>query len=175
MLVGDGPMAASVESQIRALGVEGRTERLGDRADVPALLGSADMFVLSSTKEGFPYAVLEAMAAELPIVATRVGGIPEMIQDGVHGFLVAPRDVDALSAALRRLAGDPVLRRRMGKAAREKVAKEFRLEEMVSRTLKIYVSVVCGGRRDVRSERAVRPAEHAGTSRPGMRSVPSQI
>ena len=169
MLVGDGPMAASVESQIQALGVEDRTELLGDRMDVPALLSSADIFVLSSMKEGFPYAILEAMAAELPVVATRVGGVPEMIQDGVPGYLVPPRDVDALSTALCRLAGDPVLRRRMGKAARERVAKEFRLEVMVSRTLKIYESIVRNVGRRPLPNRAVRSIEPSGPSGQGGR------
>ena len=96
----------------------GRVRLVGERRDVPQLLAAADVFVLPSTSEGLPVSVLEAMAAGLPVVASRVGGVPEQVSDGKTGLLVEPGDPNELAAALHRLTVDPSLRRRLGSAGR---------------------------------------------------------
>ena len=110
MLVGDGPCRAALEQEIAALGIEGRARLLGNRLDVPRLLPGFDVFSLPSIAEGMSNTVLEAMAAGLPVVATRVGGTPDMVEDGVTGALVAPRDLAGLAAALDTYLADPFLR-----------------------------------------------------------------
>jgi glycosyltransferase involved in cell wall biosynthesis len=92
----------------------------GSRDDVPRLLTGLDIFALSSRQEGLPLALMEAMATGLPCLATSVGGIPEIVRDGVEGLLVPAGDPQALSSALRRLVADPGLRNRLGSAARER-------------------------------------------------------
>ena len=89
-IVGDGPDRAAVEAEIRAAGLDGVVELAGERDDVPGLLADADVFVLSSRSEGAPLSVLEAMAAGLPVVASAVGGVPEIVADGETGLLVPP-------------------------------------------------------------------------------------
>jgi len=91
--------------------------------DPAPLYRKADVFVLTSDHEGTPNVILEAMACGLPVVATAVGGVPDLVQDGVTGFLCAPRDTAGIVAALARLAGDPVLRREMGERARVHVER----------------------------------------------------
>ena len=114
LLVGDGPDRGEIEDEIRELGVEGRVQLAGERSDVPALLADSDVFVLSSRSEGLPVSVLEAMAAELPVVASNVGGLGELVVDGETGLLVPPGDPEALAEALGRLIEDRELRRRLG-------------------------------------------------------------
>jgi glycosyltransferase involved in cell wall biosynthesis len=130
-IAGDGPDRAAVERELRP-----PAELLGERDDVPALLQAADVFVLSSASEGLPLSILEAMAAGLPVVASAVGGVPELVGDA--GILVAPNDEEALAAALARLLSDRVLRVALGRAARERVAEEFGLEQMRERHLALY-------------------------------------
>ena len=98
---------------------------LGTRDDVPALLAEAGIFVLSSRSECLPMSVIEAMAAGLPVVATAVGGIPELVEHERTGILVPPGDARALAAALSRLAGDAGLRQRMGEAGRARAEEHF--------------------------------------------------
>jgi len=92
---------------------------LGFRRDIGDLMAAADVFTLGSAHEGLPVAIMEAFAAGLPVVATAVGGVPQQVVDGVHGFVVPPGDPDALAAALVRGAGDAELRGRLARAARE--------------------------------------------------------
>ena len=116
LLVGDGPDLGPpvVEAEVRSLDLEDRVELAGSRADVPALLAAADVFVLSSRSEGAPISILEAMAAGLPVVACDVGGVGELVADGETGLLVPSADPARLAEALRRLVADPGLRRRLG-------------------------------------------------------------
>jgi glycosyltransferase involved in cell wall biosynthesis len=123
--VGEGPQLQEVEATIVHRGLRERIELLGNRDDVPGVLASADVFVLSSRSEGFPISILEAMAAGLPVVATDVGGIAESVVDGETGLLVPPGDPGALAVALDRLLTDGELRRRLGTAGRERARRHF--------------------------------------------------
>ena len=138
LVVGDGPDRPAVEAEIRSLGLERAVRLAGERRDVPGLLADADVFVLSSRSEGAPLSVLEAMAAGLPVVASAVGGVPELVADGATGLLVPPGDPGALAAALDRLLADPALRRRLGAAARERVRTRFDLAGMREAHLALY-------------------------------------
>jgi len=142
LLVGDGELRPLVERSIRELGLVDRVRLLGQRSDVPRILATSDIFVLSSRWEGLPYTIIEAMMAGLPVMATRVGGVPELVEDGVTGFLIPPKDPDALAKALQKLLNDPELRKRMGQASREKALKEFTLDRMLRETEKVYQEVL---------------------------------
>jgi glycosyltransferase involved in cell wall biosynthesis len=117
-LVGDGPDRAAILAAVDRLGLAGVVELAGHRPDARTVLPGYQFAVLPSHHEGLPNAVLEAMAAGLPVVATAVGAVPDVVADGVTGFVVPPRAPEALAAAIGRLAGDPALRTRFGTAAR---------------------------------------------------------
>jgi glycosyltransferase involved in cell wall biosynthesis len=138
MLVGEGPDRPRLEAEIRRLGLEQAVVLAGDRSDVADVLAGADVFVLSSTSEGLPLSILEAMAAGLPVVASSVGGVPEAVEDGDTGLLVPPRDPARLAAALERLLADPALRRRLGSNGRERVREHFGLEAFQQRHVAVY-------------------------------------
>ena len=103
------------------LGLAGRVHFLGQRDDIPDLLAALDIFVLPSHSEGVSLALLEAMAAGLPVIATAVGGLPEVVTDGVNGLLIPPQDPEALAQALARLLDDPALAKKLGENARQHV------------------------------------------------------
>jgi glycosyltransferase involved in cell wall biosynthesis len=133
-LVGDGPLRPTVEKIILEKGLEENVVFFGIREDVPKLLALSDMLVLSSYYEGVPLTVLEAMAAGKPVVATAVGGVPELIEDGVTGILVSPNNPEALAKGILHLAKDTNLRQRMGRAAQEHTLDRFD----ISRTARGY-------------------------------------
>ncbi|HEU5038712.1 MAG TPA: glycosyltransferase family 4 protein [Nocardioides sp.] len=120
-VIGDGPLRDAVASRAARADLVGRVELAGRVADPAPYLADADLFVLTSGAENCPLALLEAMASGLPVVSTAVGGVPEVVRDGVDGLLCPADDRDALAAALRRLAGDAGLRTRMGASARRRV------------------------------------------------------
>ena len=122
----------ALEAGIARLGLADRVLLLGVRRDVPRLLAAADVFVLASDREGLPIAVLEAMAAARPVVATAVGNLPDVIRDGATGRLVPPGDCAALAAALAELLGDPQRAAGMGEAARE-AARAYDVRAMIER------------------------------------------
>jgi glycosyltransferase involved in cell wall biosynthesis len=126
-IVGDGPDRDAVERELAEGGLGAAVELAGERPDVPRRLAAAGVFVLSSRSECMPISVLEAMAAGLPVVASAVGGLPEMVVEGETGYLVAPGDPDALAEALARLVADPEARRRMGEAGRRRARERFDL------------------------------------------------
>ena len=112
------------------------------RGRVPALLAQARLLVLPSRYENFPLSLLEAMSCAVPVVTTRVGGIPEMVADGETGLLVAPGDPEALAAALRRLVGDPALARRLGDAGRRAIETTYSWEAVATRIVDLYGEVL---------------------------------
>jgi glycosyltransferase involved in cell wall biosynthesis len=139
-IAGDGPLREQVESEARAAGMAGRIRVLGWRRDVPELLAAADAMVLSSRFEGLPMAVLRAMAAGLPVIASAVDGTVEAVEPGRTGLLVPREDVGALADALIRLGRNPNLRQRMGAAGRIRSAR-FSAHEAARATLALYAGV----------------------------------
>ena len=139
---GDGEVD-EVERSVAALGLADRVRVHGwigpQRRD--EMLAQAAVFVLPSHVEGLPMALLEAMAAGCPVVASAVGGIPDVVADGVNGLLVPPNDPRALQAAIARLLSDPALARRLGAAARDTVASRYTVEKSVERVEQIYQSL----------------------------------
>jgi glycosyltransferase involved in cell wall biosynthesis len=142
VLAGDGPLRAELEAQARALGIADRCVFLGYRADVPDLLAAADLLVLPSLFEGLPVSVLEAMAAERPVVATAIGGTDEAIVPEESGLLVPPRDPAALASAIQRLRADPGLARRLALAGRARVEREFSSDVTAGHIMRIYDEVL---------------------------------
>jgi glycosyltransferase involved in cell wall biosynthesis len=138
VLIGDGPERAAVEDEIGRLGVGGAVRVLGERSDVPELLAAAEIFVLSTRSEGLPLSVLEAMAAGLPVIASNVGGIPELVADGVSGVLVPPGDPAALAEAIEALLENPALALELGAAGRRRVVENFDLEAVREAHLALY-------------------------------------
>lgn len=137
-LVGDGPERASVERLVNAVGLTQRVNFTGTVNDSGQCFADADLFVLMSAAENCPLALLQAMACGLPVVATRVGGIPEIVRDGVDGLLVPPGDPNSFAHALRTLAADSDLRRRMGANGQERIATSFTLGGCVDGLLSSY-------------------------------------
>lgn len=137
-IVGEGPERPALERHIARLELAGQVRLLGNRNDVPALLGEANIFVLSSIAEGMPGVVLEAMASGLPVVATKVGGTVELVVDGETGVLVAASNPAELAAALNRYCRDPELRRRHGHAGRARVERQLSLTSMLSAYVALY-------------------------------------
>ena len=142
VLVGDGPMRAEFENQTESAGVKQSVLFLGRRSDVPQILGACDIAVLPSLAEGLPNAVLEYLAAGLPVVATALGGNLEVIQDGVSGVLIPPHDSVALAAVLVRLLDDPDLASRLAKAGYEHVTSSFSFDRLVAETDQLYTRLL---------------------------------
>ena len=142
VLLGDGPLRCSLQARAAALGVARHVCFAGHRADARRLLTAADVFVLPSRHEGMPLAALEAMEAGLPVVATRVIGSAEVVDDGVTGALVRPGDPAALGAAVGRLLADPGLRGRQGAAGRRRYEESFTRGRMAGETAEVYESVL---------------------------------
>ena len=141
-LVGGGTRRDELTRLAEECGVAARVQFFGHRDDVPALLAQSDAFVLTSRSEALPNGVMEAMAASLPVVATRVGSIPDLIDSGRTGVLIAPDDVEALYTALDALLRDPEGARAMGRAAREAVASRFSFDRMVESFETLYFEVL---------------------------------
>ena len=148
LIVGDGPLRVELESLNTSLGSPAIFAGL--RSDVARVLNALDVFVMPSLNEALPIALLEAMSVKLPVVATRVGGIPEVLEDGKNGLLVPPGDVGALEAALRRLASDPEQRERLGSAGQAQVHSRFTLDEMARQVEEVYSDIA---RRKLRRHR----------------------
>jgi glycosyltransferase involved in cell wall biosynthesis len=137
LLVGDGPKRDAIEAQIASLDLGKNVVVLGLRSDVPELVAASDVVVHSSTHEGLPKTVLEAIAASKPVVATAVGGVPSVISDGVSGLLVRPHDAAALAGAISRLLADPELGGRLAAAASKRLP-EFTLDRTLADTEHLY-------------------------------------
>jgi len=140
MLVGDGPLRAALEAQIRAYHLEDRVQLLGFRRDVPELLARADIVVVPSRWEGFGLAALEASAAGLPVIASAVGGLREVVLDHETGVLVPPEEPGILAEAMRDLAGDHARRVLFGHAGRRHAERNFDIQRVVARYVDLYES-----------------------------------
>lgn len=141
-LAGSGPMADALAARARARGVGGRVQFLGHCEDVPSLLAQSDIFVLPSRSEALPNALIEAMAAGMPVVASRVGGIPEIVTDGQNGVLVEPGRPAALASAIVDLMDHPSAAVALGSAARSWVSRTYSFERMVSSTERVYMEEI---------------------------------
>jgi len=146
VVAGEGPERPALEALIAELGLGETVSLLGTRSDVPSILAAADVAALASDFEGSPLSVMEYMAAARPVVATAVGGVPDLIEDGVQGLLVPPRDERALAAALAALLGDPERAQTLGAQARERQQREFTLDAMVGRLELLYESLYAAAR-----------------------------
>jgi glycosyltransferase involved in cell wall biosynthesis len=149
LIVGDGPEADALAEQVRALGLEPFVRLLGRRGDVPRLLGASDVALLTSRSEGIPLAIIEAMAAGLPVVATRVGGTPEVVEEDRTGLLVAAEADDELARQIARLAASPALRRELGSQGRRRAFDQFSEDQMICCYKKIYNEMISNPRRRI--------------------------
>ncbi|PKN49481.1 MAG: hypothetical protein CVU63_02030 [Deltaproteobacteria bacterium HGW-Deltaproteobacteria-20] len=141
VLAGEGPLRAELERTASDLGLGDRFRFLGYRSDMPRVISALDVYVLSSLWEGLPLALLEALAMGKPVVATRVGGNPEVVDHGVNGFIVPPRDASALAQALLKTCRDDAFRRNARDVNRTRFETQFSLQAMVSAHEKLYVEV----------------------------------
>ena len=142
LIVGDGEQRESIETTVLQRGLQDHVILAGTRRDVASILAAADIFLLTSVSEGIPLTVIEAMASHLPVVATAVGGVPEMVDEGVTGFLARDRDDKTLAARIVRLAGNPVERLTMGAAGRTKAERQFSQQSMLEAYLSLYREMV---------------------------------
>lgn len=141
-IAGTGPQRADLEREVSRLSLADRVLFLGWKDDIRSILRGWDIFALPSLEEGLPISVLEAMAEGLPVVATSVGGLPELVAHGHTGYLVPPSDVVSLTQSFRLLLLDPMQRQQMGGAGRERVCEHFSIHRMVAEIEAIYDSLV---------------------------------
>jgi glycosyltransferase involved in cell wall biosynthesis len=141
-LVGDGPDRPELERRAHELGVVRDTVFLGYQEDVAPFYSAFDALILPSSNEGTPVSAIEALAAGRPVVATRVGGVPDVVRDGEDGFLVEPGDTSELANRLEQLARDPALRERMGKQGRERVLPRYAVNRLVEDVDELYQSLL---------------------------------
>ena len=141
IIVGEGPLSMGLNRQAKELDVEDIVFFLGFRKDIPKILTSLDLFVLSSYLEGMGSSILDAMACRLPVVATNVGGIPEVVIHGETGLLVPPRDPSALARAILKLYSNKTLASRLGQKGYELVHRKFSAEAMADKVVRLYERV----------------------------------
>lgn len=153
LVAGDGPLRAALEQRARALGLGHAVRFLGSRRDVADLMAAADALVLPSLFEGLPLVVLEAMAAGLPVVATRIGGTSEAVEDGVSGWLAEPGDADALARTLLRRLPDRAALARAGEAARDRFRRRFQAGTMAEVTATLYRQLAASPHRETQDAR----------------------
>jgi glycosyltransferase involved in cell wall biosynthesis len=141
-IVGDGGLRARLDRQIRALGLGDIVRLLGHQRDVSGIMAAADLVVLASLWEPLGNVLLEAHALGRPVVATRVGGVPEIVRDGVTGHLVSPGDPGKLAQSILAILRDPEEARRMGERGRDHVAREFSADRFASEAAAVYRAVL---------------------------------
>ena len=137
VVCGDGPLRESLEAMVERLELTDRVHLLGLRRDMPEMYRELAVCVCSSNSEGMPLAVMEAMASALPMVATRVGGVPDLVEHGRTGWLVGPRDYEGVAHAIARLLAHDDERRRMAQRARERALQRFALDDCIARTAEL--------------------------------------
>jgi glycosyltransferase involved in cell wall biosynthesis len=161
LVVGYGFEEPALRSLVSELGLQDVVRFLGRRDDVPDVLAAVDVAVCCSDFEGSPLSVMEYMAAGKPVVGTRVGGIPDLIDDGVHGLIIPPRDVAALADAIARLIEDPERAKAMGIRGQERQRAEFSVESLVRRIEELYEELYMA---TGRAKRELRTAPRARAS-----------
>jgi len=144
LMIGDGPDRATAEWMVHQNGLASAVTFLGKQSQVQELLNCADLMLLPSDLESFGLAVLEAMACGVPAVCSRVGGVPEVVRDGVEGYLVTPRDTKTMAARALEILTDPGRQERMGKAARERALSQFCSTRIIPLYEKLYERVMSG-------------------------------
>ena len=142
VILGEGELREHLEKQVKEYRLEKHVLLPGFRIDVLGCIKGFDLFAMSSVTEGLGTSLLDAMACARPIVATRAGGIPEIVEDEVNGVLVAPRDHTAMAREIVRLLKDEPLRKRMGDAGYARVGERFTVERMVSGTADVYRRII---------------------------------
>ena len=142
LLVGEGPDDEKYHKMVQEFGIKDVFILTGLRDDIPDILAGIDIFALPSYTEALPYAIIEAMSAGKPVITTTVGGIPELINDGVEGFLITPKDLSALSEKIEILTNDENLRNRFGVAAESKIRENYFLEKTVNMTTSLYRNIL---------------------------------
>ena len=141
-IAGEGSLRQDLENQARKLGIEQRVRFLGVRSDIPSLLGLADLFVLPSLWEGMPVALIEAMGVGLPIIATQVEGVDELVKDGESGLIVPPANPEALKQAIEHLISDPQLRHELGQMAEATIQDRFTVDRMCENYEKLFLELL---------------------------------
>jgi len=144
-VAGDGPERSALEALVAELELGARVRFLGSRQDIPDLLAAADLLLMPSRSEGLGIAALEAMAAGLPVLGCRVGGLGQAVVDGRTGLLVPPEDIGALADALARLLADDPMRQRLGREGPVRIAEGFRAEQMVEAYEALYCEMLAVG------------------------------
>jgi glycosyltransferase involved in cell wall biosynthesis len=167
-LVGEGPLLADTQALAASLGIAGRVHFLGQRMDVDRILANAQVSLLITNWEGFPLSILEAMRANLPVVASGVGGVGESVRDGETGFVVPQGGVAPLRERVRQLLMDAALRVRLGARGRAVYEEHFALDQAVSKTLAVYESVL---RRPLREHGGAGGARPDGDARRPARAA----
>ena len=142
LIVGDGELRTRLEAEAAELGIAGRCRFLGWQSDVHAIYAAADLVTLTSNNEGSPVSIIEAMAAGRPIVSTAVGGVPDVVRDGVDGVLVRSGDTDGLASAINSLLADPLQRDDLGAAARSSVRRRYDASRLISDVTALYEDLV---------------------------------
>ena len=142
VMVGDGPDRAGLERRARELGLDEGVFFVGFQQDVGPWFHAVDALLLPSRSEGTPVSAIESLAAGKPVVATRVGGVADVVHEGEDGFLVAFGDTDGATERLQRLAADPALRRRLGEAGRERILQRYRVPRLVEDVDRLYRSLL---------------------------------
>jgi glycosyltransferase involved in cell wall biosynthesis len=142
LIVGDGELRQEAEKLVSENQLGDKVIFTGERSDIPEILAASDVFILASYKEGLPLTIIEAGMAGLPVVASRAGGIPEIIQEGITGFTVPPGNAPDLAEVIQKLLDDADLRKKMGQAGREKTLKEFGFDQMYARTHGVYQEIL---------------------------------
>ena len=163
LCAGGGPLAAQLPALAAAVGLGGIVRFIGHRNDVAQLIAASDVVALASRREGLPLALLEAMAAGRPVLATAVGGVPEAVQDGEVGRLVPARRPEVFAAALRQMVTEPLVAARWGEAGRREVAARFSASASTRRLEAVYDEWLAEGESPGRPDRARRGAPASPT------------